>query len=131
MKVLCHAFDITLKEFGIKAKDLSQTAQVSTGTISNFRNDLCSVTTDSLERLLESLPEEAFIFWLSQVACARGIEEFIQDPIALKGFINKLEDDNAVAELLIALAKRVREGNPLAPVSIKPIQMVAEKRRSS
>jgi len=110
MKVLCHAFDITLKTFNIRAIHLSKASGVSTGAISNFINDTNAITTDSLEKLLNSLSEEEFIFWLSQVAHARGIEEFVKKPIALSGFVSKLSDDLA-AELLMALAKRIRERN--------------------
>ena len=108
MKVLCHAFDLTLKEFDIKGSHLSEASEVASGTISNFRNDLCSITTDSLEKLLEALSDEEFTFWLSQVAHARGIEEFISNPIALDGFASKLDYEDT-ATLLTALASRLRK----------------------
>ena len=76
MKLLCHAFDATLKEFDIKGLHLAKEAEISTGAISNFRNDTNAITTDSLEKLLAALSDEAFAFWLSQVAHNRNLEEF-------------------------------------------------------
>ena len=109
MKLLCHAFDATLKEFDIKGLHLAKEAEISTGAISNFRNDTNAITTDSLEKLLAALSDEAFAFWLSQVAHNRNLEEFIESPIALSSFVHKL-DNHAAAELLSALANKLREG---------------------
>lgn len=117
MKLLCHAFDATLKEFDIKGLHLAKEAEVSTGAISNFRNDVNAITTDSLEKLLAALPDEAFAFWLSQVAHNRNLEEFVESPvasIALHSFVHKL-DNYAAAELLSALAAKLRESTPQPP----------------
>ena len=117
MKLLCHAFDATLKEFDIKGLHLAREAEVSTGAISNFRNDVNAITTDSLEKLLAALSDEAFAFWLSQVAHNRNLEKFVESPvasIALRSFVHKL-DNYAAAELLSALATKLRESAPQPP----------------
>lgn len=114
MKLLCHAFDVTLKKFDIKGLHLAEEADVSTGMISNFRNDTNAITTDSLEKLLAALPDEAFAFWLSQVAHNRSLEEFVESPIALRSFVHKL-DNYAAAELLSALATKLRESTLQSP----------------
>lgn len=111
MKVLCRALDLTLQNFDIKGTHLSVASGVATGTISNFRNDLCSITTDSLEKLLENLTEEEFQFFLSQAAHARGLEDFTHSPIALDDFVSNL-DDEATANILTALANRLRKMRP-------------------
>lgn len=111
MKLLCHAFDTTLKKFDIKGLYLAEEAGVSTGMVSNFRNDTNAITTDSLEKLLAALPDEAFAFWISQVTHNRNLEEFVESPIALSNFVQKL-DNHAAAELLSALATKLRESTP-------------------
>ncbi len=114
MKLLCNAFDATLKEFDIKGLYLAEEADVSTGMISNFRNDTNAITTDSLEKLLAALSDEAFAFWVSQVTHNRNLEEFVESPIALRSFVHKL-DNHAAAELLSALAAKLRESTPNQP----------------
>lgn len=109
MKLLCTAFDATMKEFGIKGLKLSEEAEVSTGMISNFRNDAAAITTDSLEKLLSALSDEAFSYWVSQVARSRGLDEMLQSPIAIQTFVHQM-DEAAAVEVLHALATRLREG---------------------
>ena len=79
--------------------------------ISNFRNDTNAITTDSLEKLLAALSDEAFAFWLSQVAHHRNLEKFVESPIDLKNYPHKL-DNHAAAELLSALATKLGESTP-------------------
>ena len=73
MKLLCHAFDATLKEFDIKGLHLAKDSEISTGAISNFRNDTNAITTDSLVELFAALTDEAFAFWLSLFAHNRNL----------------------------------------------------------
>lgn len=108
MKLLCHAFDATLREFDIKGLQLAEEAQVSTGMISNFRNDTTSITTDSLEKILAAFSDEAFAYWISQIVRGRGLEEMLQSPLAIQTFVNQL-DGAAAAEVLTNLAIRIRE----------------------
>ena len=111
MKLLCRAFDATLKKFDIKGLHLAEEAGVSTGMISNFRNDANAITSDSLEKLLAALSDEAFTYWVSQVAHNRGLEKFVQSPVALHNFVHEL-DNYAAAELLSALAAKLRDTAP-------------------
>lgn len=53
------AFDLTLKEFGISAKKLSERSGISQQSISKFRKGHCPMTTDNLNTLLQELPVEA------------------------------------------------------------------------
>lgn len=109
MKLLCHAFDATLRKFDIKGLQLAADAEVSTGMISNFRNDTSSITTDNLEKLLAAFSDEAFAYWISQVIQGRELEDMLQSPIAIQTFVNQL-DAAAAAEVLANLAVRIREG---------------------
>ena len=110
MKLLSTAFALTIEKFDITVFHLAKRSTVSAGSIANFCNGVRGITTDSLEKLLGSLSEEEFIFWLSQVAHARGIEEFVRNPVALSGFVESLDEDDA-AELLLALAKKIRSSS--------------------
>ena len=107
MKLLSTAFALTLKEFQIKPIHIAKESTVASGSIANFCNEATGITTDSLEKMLGTLSEEQFLFWISQVVYARGIEEFVRQPIALAGFVSRLDDDDA-AELLLALAHKIR-----------------------
>jgi hypothetical protein len=107
MKLLCHAFDATLKKFGIKGIHISEDAEVSSGLVSNFRNDVHPITTDNLEKLLAALPDEAFTYWISQVAHRRNLDTFVQTPVDAMAFIQDLDDD-ATANLLSAIAVKLR-----------------------
>jgi hypothetical protein len=107
MKLLCHAFDATLKKFCIKGIHISEDAAVSSGLVSHFRNDVHPITTDNLEKLLAALPDEAFAYWISQVAHRRNLDKFVQTPVDATAFVQDLDND-AAANLLSALAARLR-----------------------
>lgn len=109
MKLLCTAFDATLREFGIKGLQLAEAAEVSAGMISNFRNDTTGITTESLEKLLAALDDDAFSYWISQVAKGRELKELLDSPIAIQTFVYQL-DTAAAVEVLHALATKLREG---------------------
>ena len=59
MSRFCNTFDQTLKHYRIKAVELSERAGVSSGLISDFRNDRKATTTDTLEKILEAMEELA------------------------------------------------------------------------
>lgn len=65
---ISQAFDQTLKNFGISAKELSERSGVSEKMISLFRNDKQRIYSDSLEKLVNSLPLEAKLFFLAQLS---------------------------------------------------------------
>ena len=108
MKILSTAFDATLRELDIKGLQLAEDAEVSTGMISNFRNDTAAITTDSLEKLLAAFSDEAFAYWISQIVRGRELEGMLQSPISIQTFVNQL-DGAAAAEVLTILAIRLRE----------------------
>jgi DNA-binding Xre family transcriptional regulator len=108
MKLLCTAFDATLRELGIKGIHLSESAEVSSGLISHFRNDVHPITTDNLEKLLAAFDDEAFSYWISQVVKGRELKELLNSPIAIQTFISQL-DNAAAVEVLHALANRLQD----------------------
>jgi hypothetical protein len=110
MKLFCHAFDATLKKFGIKGIHISKDAEVSSGLVSHFRNDTHPITTDNLEKLVAALPDEAFTYWISQVAHRRNLDKFVQTPVDVTAFVQDLDND-AAADLLSALAAKLRSPN--------------------
>ena len=107
MKLLCSAFDATLKKFGIKGLTLAEEADVTSSMISNFRHDASAITTDSLEKMLASLSDDAFSYWISQLIHYRGLEQLVESPVALNALVEQL-DEAATAELLQALANKLR-----------------------
>lgn len=53
------AFDATLKHFKISARELALQSGVAESSISRYRRGERDIQADSLERLLEALPQEA------------------------------------------------------------------------
>jgi transcriptional regulator with XRE-family HTH domain len=54
-----EAFDLTLKHFNLKAKDLSAQSGVGESSISRYRKGEQSLSTDALDSILAVLPEQA------------------------------------------------------------------------
>lgn len=108
MKLLSTSFRATLEKFGIKGLTLSEESGVSTGAISNFRNDVAGITTESLERLLSAFSDEALAYWTSQILAARSAEKNLShNPLAIQTFVNAMDGETA-ADFLACLAIRVR-----------------------
>ena len=101
------AFDETIRKFSIKAKDLSRKSGVSYGVISRFRSGLKSINSDSLERLLLALDDEAFSYFMNQLAAAKGIHQVIQNEILLQELVGHLNDVE-LSTLLHAVASKLR-----------------------
>lgn len=59
-----EALRMTLEKFEINANDLSVRARVSPATLSEFRNGRREVNTSSLQRILNELEPEAFVYLL-------------------------------------------------------------------
>ncbi|MFQ4136339.1 hypothetical protein PGN35_008450 [Nodosilinea sp. PGN35] len=55
---------MTLEKFEVNAQELSVRARVSPATLSEFRNDRREINTSSLQRILNELDPEAFVYWL-------------------------------------------------------------------
>jgi transcriptional regulator with XRE-family HTH domain len=60
-----EALRMTLDKFDVNARDLAQRSQVTQGTLSGFRNGRREINTSSLQRVLDELEPEAFVFMLS------------------------------------------------------------------
>ncbi|NJN11542.1 MAG: helix-turn-helix transcriptional regulator [Richelia sp. RM1_1_1] len=60
-------FDEMFRRFNISAKDLAQEADVSEATISRFRQSKSDLTALNLIKLISLVPQEARIWYLSQV----------------------------------------------------------------
>ncbi|MDX2242368.1 MAG: helix-turn-helix transcriptional regulator [Leptolyngbyaceae cyanobacterium bins.302] len=54
-----EAFDLTVKHFNIRAKDLAAQSGVNESSISRYRKGEQSLSTDALDNLLAALPEQA------------------------------------------------------------------------
>ena len=59
-----EALRMALEKFEVNAQDLSMRANVSPGTLSGFRNSRREINTSSLQRILNELEPEAFIYLL-------------------------------------------------------------------
>ncbi|MGB3310586.1 MAG: helix-turn-helix transcriptional regulator [Nodosilinea sp.] len=60
-----EALRMTLDKFDVNARDLAQRSQVTQGTLSGFRNGRREINTSSLQRVLDELEPEAFVYMLS------------------------------------------------------------------
>lgn len=61
----------TMTEFKLKGTELSKKSGVSKNTISAFRQGGQSLTVDNLEKLLDAMPEEARMYFFSEIANAK------------------------------------------------------------
>lgn len=94
---LSKAFDRTLKDFELSARWLSEKSGVSEKMISQFRNSRQRIYSDTLEKLLESLPYEAKIRYFSLVL---GVEI---TPEVMVGGMEEAE----LSSLLFAIADKL------------------------
>lgn len=63
----CNAFNETLRRFDIKAVDLARESGLSMQRMSEFKNGF-NVRIDTLQKVLEAMPQEAKRFMLLLVA---------------------------------------------------------------
>lgn len=96
-----QAFDNTLKEFKINAKQLAQKSGIAPQSISEFRREKKNIQTDSLERLLEFLPIEARIYFFSLL-----LGEKISAELLIAGMHN-----DQLSDVMMAVANRMKS-NP-------------------
>ncbi|NJN12219.1 MAG: helix-turn-helix transcriptional regulator [Richelia sp. RM2_1_2] len=93
-----QAFDTTLKRFEISAKRLAEESGVTAQSISEFRRGKKSIQTDSLEKLLESLPFEAKIYFFSLL---------LGEEVLIEHLIAKMDNDQ-MSDLMVAIADRMK-----------------------
>ncbi len=96
------ALDRTLKQFEITGKWLANESGVSQRMISSFRRGQQSIYTDSLEKILSALPDEAQKYF-HELVLGQAIEA--RYPSALD-LIEDMESTE-LAELLNAIADRL------------------------
>lgn len=92
----CEAFDATIKEFRLSAKEISVSSGVREASISEFRRGLKEIQTDNLERLIAVLPPEAKQF------------------LFLRMLVGEM-DTHGMATLLSAIAYQLRSTNTETP----------------
>ena len=104
---LSKAFTDTVSKFELTGAVLAGAADVSVSLISRFRGGK-PIRTDGLEKILESLDDQAFSYLLEQIASSRGFHVVPQEPPALSELVKDLDQDETAA-LLFALAEKVRQ----------------------
>lgn len=104
---LSKAFTDTLSKFELTGAVLAGAADVSVSLISRFRGGK-PIRTDGLEKILESLDDQAFSYLLEQIASSRGFHVVPQEPPTLSELVKDLDQDETAA-LLFALAEKVRK----------------------
>lgn len=88
-----EAFNQTLVEFNLSAKDIAQEAGIREATLSEYRNGKRQIHTDNLERLIQALPPDAKQYLFCKI------------------LIGEM-DQGGIATLLNAIAHHLREDNP-------------------
>jgi transcriptional regulator with XRE-family HTH domain len=102
-----QALDCTLEEHGITAKWLSERSGVSQQMISGFRKGNQRVYSDSLEKIVATLPIEAKHYFFTQLAGSNQLIGSSPSPTAIVKQMNKTQ----LAELLVAVADEIQQGN--------------------
>jgi transcriptional regulator with XRE-family HTH domain len=91
----CEALDLTLREFNISGKELSQQSGVAESSISRYRRGERDIQAESLERMIQALPASA------------------QHYLYFHCLVRDL-DDEGIATLLNAIAFKMRSDVSLA-----------------
>ena len=65
---ISDAFREAVHKFHLRGSDLAQQSGLTTAQISNFRNGQQNIRIDSLEKLLDAMPQEACEYMLSLIA---------------------------------------------------------------
>lgn len=97
---ISQALDRTINEFGISATWLAERSGVSQRMISRFRNGKQQIYSDSLEKILDTLPSDARVYFFQLLGVS---------PISLKASIEVM-DDMELAILLSAIAEKLQKG---------------------
>ena len=102
-----QALDRTLDEYGISGKWLSERSGVSQQMISGFRKGNQRVYSDSLEKIVATLPIEAKHYFFTQLAGSNQLVGTSPSPTAIVKQMNQTQ----LAELLVAVADEIQQGN--------------------
>lgn len=103
-----QALDQTLEEFGISGKWLSERSGVSQQMISGFRKGNQRVYSDSLEKIIATLPNDARQHFFGLLG-SRSTEQS-DTPLNLASVVERL-DKRQLAGLLCAIADRIENQN--------------------
>jgi transcriptional regulator with XRE-family HTH domain len=95
-----EALNRTLEECGISATWLADRSGVSQRMVSQFRHGKQRIYTDSLEKIIESLPPDARTHFFQLLGAS---------PVSLRSSI-ALMDDAELAFLLSAIAEKLQKG---------------------
>ena len=102
------ALTATMDEFGLTGTDLVTAAGITNSRLSRFLNGT-AIKTDGLDKLIDALDDEAFRFLIEKLISARGMHFVHKEQPALSDLVERL-DETATAELLNALAEKIRKG---------------------
>lgn len=75
MGKFCTALDVTLKEFGIKGRQLSESSGITDSAISKFRSGQKDLELGTYEKLVDALPREAQHYLFFKVLIGRANTE--------------------------------------------------------
>jgi transcriptional regulator with XRE-family HTH domain len=103
----CEALDRTLEDYGISAKWLSEQSGVSMQMISQFRRGKQRVYSDSLEAMINALPQEVQRHFYSLM---------MGDRIPTVSVMNESELADLMDEIASVLRKRNNARSPLVRV---------------
>jgi len=107
MVKFCEALDRSLEDYGISAKWLSEQSGVSMQMISQFRRGKQRVYSDSLEAMINALPEEVQRHFYSLM---------MGDRIPTVSSLNESELADLMDEIASVLRKRNNARSPLVRV---------------
>lgn len=80
------ALQKTLEKFNLSAKELALQAGVREAALSQFRNGKQAMLSDNLEKLIKALPDDAYHYYLAQLASDRiSPQQMIQTLNVLSG----------------------------------------------
>jgi len=103
----CEALDRTLEDYGISAKWLSEQSGVSMQMISQFRRGKQRVYSDSLEAMINALPQEVQRHFYSLM---------MGDRIPTVSVMNESELADLMDEIASVLRKRNNARSPLVRI---------------
>jgi predicted transcriptional regulator len=98
-----QALDSTLDEYGISGKWLSERSGVSQQMISGFRKGNQRVYSDSLEKIVATLPIEAKQYFFTQLLGVAQLSCSAPSPTTIVKQMNKSQ----LAQLLVAVADEI------------------------
>lgn len=58
------AYNATIEKFSLRVSELSRCAEIHRSVIAQFRSGIQAVNTDSMEKLVKALDDEAFAYLL-------------------------------------------------------------------